>query len=386
MHSVFIPEHGANGGARRAGWRRAFTFAALALLLAALVWPVSAGQQTAAPNAVVVGRLYGEDLAVQNAVSFESNFGFSTALLASGSDVTVRSGRAQIDLMRGGSVAICGPAHFTLLESGGAITLALDYGRVRPQLEAQVALTVYTPMIVATPVAIGTNPRDLTVGLNREGAMCTMTTRGAVRIEQQLSGQSLLVPQGGEISLNDGQLATLRSASGSCDCELLVTRNTSPKNLELSMPVPNPAARPRPATAPPPPRVEQPIYRVYLPPLTFDASAPDEPPDPDPAHIFLVREVQPLPLMNSGATGRADPRSSLGLRSSTGDRSGRSRCHAAEETEYFCALFRRHLRSQGSTLPGLRLRRRRQLAFFPGLPSPYAARSTAVLQSRQRLP
>jgi len=300
MRSVFILEHGAKDGARRAWWRRACTFAAPTLLLAALVWPLSAGQQTV-PNAVAVGRLYGEDVAVQNAVSFESNLGFSTALLASGSDVTVRSGQAQIDLMRGGSVAICGPAHFTLLESGGAITLALDYGRVRPQVEAQVAFTVYTPMIVATPVAIGTNPSDLTVGLNREGAMCTMPTRGAVRIEQQLSGQSLLVPQGGEVSLNDGQLTTLRSASGSCDCALLVTRNTSPKNLELSMPVPNPAARPRPVATPPPPRIEQPIYRVYLPPLTFDASAPDEPPDPDPAHIFMLREVRPLPLMTLGA-------------------------------------------------------------------------------------
>jgi hypothetical protein len=291
MRSVFIPGHGAPHG-----WRRALTFSALALLLAALVWPVSAGQQ-AASDAVVVGRLYGENFAVQNAVSFESNLGFSTALLASGSDVTVRSGQAQIDLMRGGSVAICGPAHFTLLESNGAITLALDYGRVRPQVEPQVALTVYTPLIVATPVAIGTDPRDLTVGLDREGAMCTMTTRGAVRIEQQLSGQSLLVPQGGEVTLNGGQLGTLRSTNGSCDCELLVTRNTSPKSLELSMPVPNPAARPRPTAAPAPPRVEQPIYRVYLPPLTFDANAPEEPPDPDPAHIFMVREVQPLPLM-----------------------------------------------------------------------------------------
>jgi hypothetical protein len=304
MQSVFIPEHGAKHGAQRACWRRAFALSALALLLAALVWPVSAGQQSA-PAAVVVGRLYGEDVAVQNAVSFESNYGFSTALLASGSDVTVRSGRAQIDLMRGGSIAICGPAHFTLLESAGAITLALDYGRVRPQVEAQVAFTVYTPMIVATPVAIGTNPRDLTVGLDREGAMCTMTTRGAVRIEQQLSGQSLLVPQGGEITLNGGQLGTLRSANGSCDCELLVTRNLAPKHLELSMPVPNPATRPRPAAPPPPPRVEQPIYRVYLPPLTFDASAPDEPPDPDPAHIFMVRQAQPLPLANFG--GQAEP-------------------------------------------------------------------------------
>jgi hypothetical protein len=285
-----------------AGRRRGLAFAALVLLLAALVWPVSAGPQ-AAPAAVVVGRLYGDDVTVQGAVTFESNYGVSTALLASGSDVTVRSGRAQIELMHGGAVAVCGPAHFTLLESGGAIILALDYGRVRPQVDAQVALTVYTPMIVATPVAIGTNPRDLTVGLDQEGAMCTLTSRGAARIEQQLSGQSVLVPQGGEITLNGGQLGTLHSANGRCDCELLVTRNTAPapRSIELSMPVPNPATRPQPAALPPPPRVEQPIYRVYMPPLTFDASAPDESPDPDPAHILMVREAMPLPDLVLGA-------------------------------------------------------------------------------------
>jgi hypothetical protein len=178
---------------------------------------------------------------------------------------------------------------------------------VRPQVEAQVNLTVFTPMIVATPVAIGTNPRDLTVGLDREGAMCTVTSRGAARISQQLTGESVLIPQGGEISLNGGELGTLHSANGSCDCELLVTRNQTPapKSVELSVPVPNPATRPRPATAPappPPPPAEQPIYRVYLPPMTFNANAPEEAPDPDPAHILLMREAMPLAEFNLGST------------------------------------------------------------------------------------
>jgi hypothetical protein len=58
--------------------------------------------------------------------------------------------------------------------------------------------------------------------------------------------------------------------------------------------VPNPAARPTPASVVPPAPKEQPIYRVYLPPLSFDAKAPDAEPDPDPAHIILVREAAPL--------------------------------------------------------------------------------------------
>jgi hypothetical protein len=292
MQTFPASEHSSHGR-----WRRALGLAALVSLLAVLVWPLAAGPQTT-PAAVVVGRLYGDDVTVKGAVSFDAAPGMSTALLVSGSEVTVRSGRAQIELMHGGAVAICGPAHFTLLESGGAITLALDYGRVRPQVEAQAIFTVYTPMIVATPVAIGTNPRDLTVGLDQQGAMCTLPTKGAVRIEQQLTGESMLVPQGGEITLNGGQLGTMSSANGSCDCELLVTRNLAPKSLELSRPVPNPATRPRPAALPTPPPVEQPIYRVYLPPLTFDANAPEEAPDPDPAHILMVRQAEPLADLN----------------------------------------------------------------------------------------
>jgi len=243
----------------------------------------------------VVGRLYGDDVTVQGAVSFETENGRSTALLASGSDITVRAGRARIELTAGGEIAICGPAHLTLLESGGAITLALDYGQVRPQVDAQVALTVYTPMIVATPVAIGAGARDLTLGLDQQGAMCALTARGAVRIEQQFGGESVLLPQGGEINLTGGQLGTLRSVAGSCDCELLVTRNTAPRQIEVSVPVRPAAPRTPPTAPPPPPRTEEPIYRVYMPPLIFDAASPEPPPDPDPAGILMVREAQPLP-------------------------------------------------------------------------------------------
>jgi hypothetical protein len=271
--------------------RRVVAIAAPLLLLAVLLWPVSAGSQQGAP---AVARLYGDDVTVRGAVSFETRDGLSTALLSSGSDITVRTGKAQIELLSGGDIAICGPAHLTLLESNGAYTLALDYGQVRPQVEANVQLTVYTPLIVATPIAVGENSRDLTVGLDRQGQMCAVTSRGALRIEQQLTSQSVLLPQGGEVNLNEGELGTLRAASGSCDCELLVTRNTAPKRIELSTPAPVEAKRAQPAAPPPPPRTDQPIYRVDVPPLTFDANEPEPPPDPDPAHILLEREAPPL--------------------------------------------------------------------------------------------
>ncbi len=278
--------------AKRVRLARVYGAAGFVLLLAVFVWPASAGRQAAAARPV--GRLFGDDVTVRGAIGFETQNGFSTAIVGNGSEVTVRSGKAQIDLAPGGSIAICGPAHFTLLESGGAITLALDYGQVRPQVDAKVAITVYTPMIVATPIAIGDNPRDLTVGLTQQGAMCTAPARGAARIEQQFGGQSVLVPQGGEVSLNGGQLNTMRSTEGSCDCQLLVTHSNAPKQIEVSRPVAPAAAKPRgvpPATAP---KTERPVYRVYMPPLTFDASEPDMPADPDPAQILMLREAAPL--------------------------------------------------------------------------------------------
>jgi hypothetical protein len=164
---------------------------------------------------------------------------------------------------------------------------------VHPQLNSAVSLMIYTPLIVATPVAIAQSPRDITVGLDVQGEMCAFADRGAVRIEQQLSGQSLLVPQGGEASLSGGQLNPLTTAR-TCTCELLVARSVAPMPLELSVPV-----HPAIASAPPPAEAssaaEEPIYRVDMPPLTFSSSSPTPPPDPDPQTIVLVREPRLQP-------------------------------------------------------------------------------------------
>jgi len=236
--------------------------------------------------------LSGDDVTVSGALSFDSNGGRSTAVLASGSEVTVRSGQARIQLTGGGEIAVCGPAHFSLLKSGGAITLALDYGRVHPMLDAAVPLTIYTPQVVATPISVGQEPRDLSVGLDQEGTMCAIAARGAVNIEQQLSGQSLLVPQGGAMSLDGGQLSAAPVDAGNCACDLMVARSIAPKQLELSVPVHPTGSHP---AAAPPVTAEQPVYMVYMPPLTFDFSAPAPPPAPDPQTILLVREARLQP-------------------------------------------------------------------------------------------
>ncbi len=256
--------------------------------------PAQASVQAQSPaGSPAIGTLSGDDVAVSGALSFNSKNGRSTAILGSGSEITVRSGQARIQLTEGGAFSVCGPAHFTVLKSGAAITLALDYGRVHPVLDANVPLTIYTPQVVANAVSVDQTPTDLTVGLTQEGAMCSIATRGALNIQQQLSGQSLLVPQGGGMNLDGGQLSAEPVDTANCTCDLQVSRTIPPEQLELSVPV-HPTAAQLPV-APPPAPEEQPVYMVYMPPLTFDATAPEPPPAADPQTILLVREARVQP-------------------------------------------------------------------------------------------
>lgn len=279
---------------------------AIIFLAGASCVPLRAAQEQAPET---VGRLSGDDVAVGGAVSFATESGQSTAILASGSEITVRSGQARIQLDEGGEIDICGPAHLSLLKSGGAITLAVDYGRVHPQLNAQVTLTIYTPLIVATPVAIGRQALDVTIGLDQQGQLCALSASGAVRIEQQLTGSSLIVPEGGEMSFAGGELSA-GIASGACVCQLTVAKSSMPAPVlrELSIPMHPPVEPAKPsapaATAPP----EEPIYHVYMPPLTFDASAPAPPPEADPETILLVREARVRPdVVFQGRVEEAPP-------------------------------------------------------------------------------
>ena len=114
-------------------------------------------------------------------------------------------------LNSGGEISICGPAHFKMVKSSGALTLALDYGRVHPSLESSDAFTIYMPTMVATPIAIGGGPRDMTVGLEQGGEMCIITASGAMRVEPQFSDQSVIIPQGGTASLAEGQIVSLHA-------------------------------------------------------------------------------------------------------------------------------------------------------------------------------
>lgn len=272
-----------------------------------------------------VGRIEGDDLEVVTSTPTGIETDAAPTVVASGSDITVRSGHALLMLNAGGEFSICGPAHFKLIKSSGAVTMALDYGRVHASMETSDELKIYTPTIVATPIAISGGLRDATVGLGQDGEMCVLTARGAMRVEPQFSDQSMIVPQGGAVSLAGGQIESLQTDPVSCSCDY-------PRaHMEPLTPIPSPHSQPAQLVQPgldvgaltplapplpperkgmdnsPPPSAPagDPVYTVLMPPLSFDAHSPAPPPQPGPEAIFLAREVRLRP--SAEFRGRVNP-------------------------------------------------------------------------------
>jgi hypothetical protein len=115
----------------------------------------------------VIGRIEGDDLEVATTTPSGVERDASPTVVASGSDVTLRSGHALLMLNAGGEISVCGPAHFKLIQSSGSVTLALDYGRVHPSLESSNEFSIYTPA----------NGRDVRARLARRVARRTAIRR-----------------------------------------------------------------------------------------------------------------------------------------------------------------------------------------------------------------
>jgi|SRR5579863_828635 len=289
----------------------------LTVLAVGAVWTL---QVRAQAPAQIVGRVEGRDFVIEQEStappsSMEPSNSVS-ALLPSGSHLDVRTGQARILLNDGGEIFVCGPARVQLLKSQGALTVALDYGKLHIKVTGEEPLTLFTPLIVATPVIIGGGPRETIVGLEQNGEMCLRATSGAVRVEQQLSGQSLLVPQLGQLSLSGGQLAAASPSAPGCACEVEVAKESPsrPPVARDSVFTLNPnAAKPAVETlktvvAPPlpatnsnrgsdaasqaPPDLDAPIYEVLMPALIYNSSTQVPLPDPSPQTITLVRAVR----------------------------------------------------------------------------------------------
>jgi hypothetical protein len=219
--------------------------------------------------------------------------------------VRVKSGNARIDLVEGGQISICGPAHLSVLKSGASLTVALESGTIHAYIEREPMLTIYTAQIQAHAIAIGDGQQDVLAGFDSAGAMCLRANRGAVRLEQQLTGQSVIVPQTGDVLLLNGQFENLGSSAGHCTCELQTAKAPLSPPPEISQLATteevrknslNAGAEPVPAPAEKPAATEEPIYQVFMPPLIYDAKAKVQP-EVDPKMIVLVRRVRVRPTL-----------------------------------------------------------------------------------------
>jgi hypothetical protein len=287
-----------------------------------------------------IGRIEGKDISVEGAAAAGAGNANNAPniYVSNGSVITVHSGMARMVLVAGGEIEICGPAKFTLLQSGGAITVALNFGRVHVILPLTTALRIFTPTIVATPLEIRETRRDVTLGLELDDSLCVVAASGALRLEQQFTGEILDVPQLGEFFLATGRLSPVAGTPGSCRCEELQARSVPapviPDVLITAKPEPvsspgaasavqrdstsTPAAEQAPEPlvtlgvlagandahpvapqqnheSPDAPAILVPEYKIVMPPLTFSSNSPEPPPDPTPDLIMLVRVARAEP-------------------------------------------------------------------------------------------
>jgi hypothetical protein len=290
--------------------QRARLLAAVCVVLCAGLFVAGAAKNAAgtAPDQAAgdtVGLIEGEDIRVTGPMSVEVVGGQTKTILRSGSDVLVKSGQARISLVEGGQISICGPAHFSVLKSGGSLTVALDSGAIHAMLEREPALTVYTAEIQAQTVAIGDDPREILVGFESPGMMCIRTYRGALRVEQQLTGRSVIVPQGVDIMLANAQIDAMHNGTGQCKCELQIAKSrtipapgvgTAARVGESGNSEAAPNAGDAPTSSERTDKKEEPIYTVIMPPLRFDANAKVQA-EPDPRLMVIVRRVRVRPTL-----------------------------------------------------------------------------------------
>jgi hypothetical protein len=298
---------------RRIDWKSIAGISAALLLFLTLSSPTNAQEHWPAGS---VGKLQGEDISVEGGAYPVSVQGATTLFVSSGSVVTVHSGAARLTLSAGGMVDICGPAKFTLLESGGSFTVALSFGRVRLRLNDPTPVRIYTPFIIATPVAIANDARDFTLGLDVNDLMCIYAGQGAAGIEQQFGGENLIVPELGEFFLSGERLPPVAGKAGSCRCDsyqppaAATTRQSAPpEQAKAPEAAPTPEsvldadkgfdlpanANQTPPVAPTanaattePPAVETPVWKVIMPSLSFSASLPAPPADSGPQAALAI--------------------------------------------------------------------------------------------------
>src|SRR5258707_5353103 len=264
------------------------------------------------PQGEIIGTVEGQAIAVKGPMSVQVVGNEVKTLLRSGVDIRVKSGRARITLTDGSTIAVCGPAHISMLKSGNALTIALDTGTIHARVAGNLTLNIFTTQIVAKTVAIGNGPQDFLVGFDAPGLMCVRAGLGALRLEEQFGGATVIVPQGGDVTLAGGQLQNLHNNTGLCACEAFdaaaapssgigpeISAMASSADIRTdSVPrktVVQTAVSPKAPELAKVPAVE-PTYQVFMPPLRYDANAKIQD-EVDPRLIVLLRRVRVRPTL-----------------------------------------------------------------------------------------
>src|SRR5579872_3051484 len=260
------------------------------ICVAALMLCAAAARAQSAPPSAI-GRVEGKDISVDSGTAAGNGTEriAPSIYVSNGSIVTVHSGQARMRLFTGGQLDICGPAKFTVLVSGSAITLALNFGRIHVQLPPTASLRIFSPTIIATPIDISGGSRDLTVGLDQHDSLCVLAASGAIQLEHQFTGEKLVVPQAGEFFLNEGRLLPVAGTPGTCNCAAMHEPEIPQPPLSIAQfkqapppdDAPAPAAAPMPAEA----RPSQSPAVIAVPPAGAKFSVPVPPdssrPEPD---------------------------------------------------------------------------------------------------------
>jgi len=185
--------------------------------------------------------------------------------------VRVKSGTARIDLVEGGQISICGPAHLSVLKSGGSLTIALDTGTIHVRIERELALTIYTPQIQAQTVAIGDGPRDALVGSTLPAPCASAESRrrptGAAAHRAECPH-----PPAGDVLLLNGQLDSLRTNASTAPAIYKLQSDSSAATEvsqlataeEARKKAPDAKPNTQPAIVDTPPAKEEPVYQVFV--------------------------------------------------------------------------------------------------------------------------
>src|SRR5579875_304691 len=289
-----------------------------------------AAQTPPQSSSALLGEVIGDDISVVGQSSVLERQGLESITFANGSIIIVHSGKARVEFSGGGEIDVCGPAKFTVLASGEALTIALSFGRVHLRFNPLRPVIVYTPLILATPISVSEQPRDLTLGLTDSGAMCFYAAHGAFRLQYQLTGESIIVPQPSEILLQGSSFASLHAATGQCRCSFNepIAKTRAPwsslntPTLPQRTPVNAPPISPRPsvessaAAASPlasrPTRRPSPKNQHETPVMrgTFAPSAPQQPVPPEQATAVRTVPRVTLPPIGydvKGPAGASEP-------------------------------------------------------------------------------